>query len=81
MIGVALRAVLAHPSLAPEALRQLLAVAPRGWWRRPPFAPRPATAWMAFRAETLEGTGGPGPTPSEFAEFLRWSRAARRTKG
>ena len=81
MIRTALRAVVAHPSLAPEALRQLLAVAPRGWWLRPPFLPRPAAGWMAFRTETLEGSGGAGPSASEFTEFLRWSRAERHARG
>ena len=80
MIRTALRTVVAHPSLAPEAMRQLLVVAPRGWWRRPPFLPRPAEGWMAFRAETLEGSGGSGPSASEFAEFLRWARAERRAR-
>lgn len=81
MIRKALAAVVAHPSLAPEALRQLLAVAPRGWWRRPPFLPRPAEGWMAFRAETLGGSPLAQPTAGEFADFLVWSRAQRRSRG
>lgn len=80
MIRTAIVAVLAHPSLAPEAIRQLLHVAPRGWWHRWPFLPRPAEGWMAFRSETLSGSGGPAPSPAEFAEFLAWSRAERRSR-
>jgi len=76
--STALKALLRHPGLTPEALRQLRLVAPRGWWQRSPFLPLPAEAWMSFRTEILGGSTGVPPTAKEFADFLRWSRAQRR---
>lgn len=72
-------AVLAHPGLWPTALRQVRRLAPRGWWRRPPFLPVPSREYLRFRLETAYGGPGDGPIAGEdLVTYLRWCRAVDR---
>lgn len=68
-------AVLPHPSLWGSALRQVRVLARPGWWRRPPFLPVPAPAYLRFRMETAYGgTGGRLPDRADVRTYLRWCR-------
>src|SRR4051812_4724638 len=75
--GVA-EAVARHPALWREAAHQAAALAPRGWWRRPPFAPLPDRAWLGFRLTTQYGDGGHRPEAADLVAWLAWARDARR---
>ena len=72
-------AVLRRPREIPTAVRSLLAMAPRGWWRRRPFLPIPDDAYWRFRLETSNGGDGTTPpTPHEVTEVLAWTASMRR---
>ncbi|MGH9283762.1 MAG: hypothetical protein ACRD0S_12610, partial [Acidimicrobiales bacterium] len=61
--------------LWPTAARQTLVLARPGWWRRPPFLPRPDPAYLAFRLETMYGGAGPrSPVPADVVAYLEWCR-------
>ncbi len=69
--------VVLTPSLWGIALRQLGATSATGWWRRPPFVPRPDRAYLRFRTETAYGPGA-RPGRDDLAAYLRWCREAVR---
>jgi hypothetical protein len=71
-------AVARHPELWREAVHQAAALAPRRWWRRPPFVPRPDRGWLGFRLTTQYGDAGHRPEPTDLVAWLAWSRDARR---
>lgn len=67
--------MLRHPSLWWIGLRQAVALAPSGWWRRPPFLPLPAPDFLRFRMETAYGGAGDQlPAPEDLVTYLRWCR-------
>ncbi len=74
-------AVLRRVDLWPIALRQSLRLAPRGWWRRPPFLPVPARDYLHFRMVTAYGDDGdpgraPGTDPAaDLVTYLEWCRS------
>jgi hypothetical protein len=70
-------AVLRRPSLWTTALRQLLRLAGRGWWRRPPFLPLPDRTYLGFRLLTAYGDPNRSPDPDDVLAYLRWCRAWR----
>jgi hypothetical protein len=75
----AVLAVVGHPSRWGTGARQVLVLAAPGWWRRPPFLPRPAPDYLRFRLETAYGGAGDGPIePSDLVAYLRWCRAQPR---
>jgi hypothetical protein len=73
-----------HPSLWLTAVVQLLRCSPQGWWRRPPFLPRPDGAYTEFRLTTQYGAAT-DPDPADLLTYLSWcrdeSRGRRRTAG
>ena len=71
-------AVVARPWLWPTAARQLVLLAPPGWWRRRPFLPLPDPAYLAFRLETMYGGEAPRPAGGDVVAYLRWCRSYRR---
>ncbi|MDZ7673669.1 MAG: hypothetical protein U5K30_01155 [Acidimicrobiales bacterium] len=71
--ALALRAVIARPSLWRAALRQVRALAPTGWWRRPPFLPVPDRAWLSFRLTTAYGDPTAPIVADDLVAWLRWS--------
>ncbi|MFP3900081.1 MAG: hypothetical protein ACLFXM_04450 [Acidimicrobiia bacterium] len=78
-LAAAAAAVAAHPSLWVTAMRQAVALARPGWWRRPPFVPVPAAGYLRFRLETAYGgRGDRQPPPGDLLTYLRWCRSARR---
>jgi hypothetical protein len=73
----AVTAVLRHPGLWPTALRQVLVLAPRGWWRRRPFLPLPDAGYLRFRMVTAYGLEDRVPEPDDVVTYLRWCRGWR----
>lgn len=62
--------LLRHPSSWVAACRQARRLAPRGWWRRPPFLPLPDRRWIAFRTQTMYGDGA--VDPADVRRWLDW---------
>jgi hypothetical protein len=61
-----------EPQLVPDAWRVGRALAPAGWWRRPPFLPLPDRAWIAFRLETAYGDPSATAPAEDLLAFLAW---------
>ena len=70
-----MRALLVRPGLWATALGQLIRLAPRGWWRRPPFLPLPSQAYLRFRMQTAYGDPEREPEPEDLVTYLHWCRA------
>jgi hypothetical protein len=68
------RSILLEPSLWPAALAATFALAPRGWWRRPPFLPRPDPAVLEWRVATAYGSSEATVEPGDVIAYLRWRR-------
>ena len=73
-LGLAL-AVLRRPDLWPVAVRQLVRMAPKGWWRRRPFLPAADRHYMEFRALTHYGDKSHDADPRDVIAWLEWCRA------
>jgi hypothetical protein len=73
----AMAAVATRPSLWPTAVRVGARLAPRGWWHRPPFLPRPDRRYLAFRATTQYGDPDHPLEPGDVVQYLRWCRSMR----
>jgi hypothetical protein len=67
-------ALLRRPGLVPVAFRQLLRLAPRGWWRRSPHLPLPPAAYVRFRSQTMYGDSDRLPEPADVCTYLAWCR-------
>lgn len=70
-------AVLRRPDLWAVALRQMVRMAPRGWWRRPPFLPIADRGYMEFRAVTHYGDKNRPAEPRDVVAWLEWCRTDR----
>jgi hypothetical protein len=71
----AVAAVGRHPSLWLTGARQALVLAAPGWWRRRPYLPLPAPAYLRFRLQTAYGGDGDrAPDPADLVTYLRWCR-------
>ena len=66
-----------RPPLWGVAVRQLVATSPPGWWKRPPFVPRPDRAYLRFRTETAYGPEAK-PGPDDLVAYLRWCKERSR---
>ena len=71
----AVLAVLRRPSLWVTGVRQLLVLAPPGWWRQAPWLPLPDAAYLRFRMQTMYGDDGHEPEPDDLVTYLQWCRA------
>ncbi len=74
-------AVVVRPWLWATAVRQALALAESGWWRRRPYLPLPDPSYLAFRLQTMYGDGHRPPVPDDVVAYLRWCRMQRRALG
>jgi hypothetical protein len=73
--------LLRSPSRLLRAVPAAMALAPRGWWRRPPFLPLPDERYWTFRLETSAGgEGDVPPSPHEVAEVVDWAKRMRRAR-
>ena len=67
-------ALVRQPGLIPVALRQLVRLAPAGWWRRSPHLPMPPAAYLGFRSQTMYGDAERLPDPDDVCTYLHWCR-------
>lgn len=67
-------AVIRRPDLWVTAGRAGLSMAGRGWWRKPPFLPRPDEGWLRFRLATAYGGDGTLSSDSAFQpdDLITW---------
>jgi hypothetical protein len=75
--GRASGAVLVRPWLWPTAVSQIVALAPRGWWRRRPFMPVPDREYLRFRMQTQYGDPDHEPEVEDLLTYLKWCRSYR----
>jgi len=71
-------AVAARPRLWSVALRQLIVLAPHGWWRSLPPVPTPDPAYLEFRAATQYGDPHHGFEADDVVTYLDWCRRYRK---
>jgi hypothetical protein len=71
----AVAAVARRPVLWSTGARQVLRLAPTGWWRRAPFLPLPDGAYLRFRLQTAYGDPHAAPRPADVVTYLHWCRA------
>ena len=67
------RAILHHPRLWPAMARQVVKMAPNGWWRRYPYLPVPSESLWNFRLETAYGDLSAVVPEHDLAEVSAWS--------
>ena len=71
----AVAAVAVRPALWPTGVRQVLRLAPKGWWRRSPHLPLPDAGYLHFRMQTAYGDPQAAPRPADVVTYLHWCRA------
>ena len=67
-------AVAREPRLWVTALRQTARLAPGGWWHRWPPLPLPDRDYLRFRLQTMYGSEGRVPEPSDVLAYLAWCK-------
>jgi hypothetical protein len=73
-------AVIRRPSLWGTALGTIAALAPDGWWRRPPFLPIPDPALVGWRLTTAYGSAEADLAVGDLVSYLEWRRRANRAQ-
>jgi hypothetical protein len=61
------------PSLASALVRVGWRFRRRGWWRRFPFLPLPATEYVRWRMHTAYGDYDAKPSPDDVERYARWA--------
>ncbi|CAN5129862.1 hypothetical protein BH24ACT1_BH24ACT1_04490 [soil metagenome] len=59
-------------------MRQILRLAPSGWWRRWPPLPLPDPTYLRFRMETAYGDPDCDPEPADVVAYLAWCQQGHR---
>ena len=67
-------ALLVRPALWATAGRQIVRLAPTGWWRHWPLLPLPDAAYLRFRLVTQYGDPDRAPEPRDVIAYLQWCR-------
>lgn len=76
-LGPVVLAVARCPWLWATAVRQIIALAPNGWWRRRPWLPLPDPDYLQFRMVTQYGDPNHPPEAADVVSYLRWCRGLR----
>ena len=63
---------LRRPGLAVDLLRVAWRFRARGWYRRFPFLPLPASDYVRWRMHTAYGDHDAVPTAAELERYARW---------
>ena len=72
-----LGAVLRRPDLWVQAVRTAVAMAPDGWWRRPPFLPIPDRSYTRWRVATAYGDPESSIAGEDVVAYLEWCKRQR----
>jgi len=75
-LALAARALL-RPALAADLLRVAWRFRARGWWRRPPFLPLPARAYLRWRMHTAYGDADAVPPAEDVVRYATWVGRSR----
>ena len=67
-------AVARAPQLWLTAGRQVVRLAPRGWWHRWPPLPLPDHDYLRFRLQTMYGGEGRSPDAADVLAYLSWCK-------
>jgi len=67
-------AIAVRPRLWGTAVRQVVRLAPRGWWRRWPPVPLPDAEYLRFRLVTQYGDPDRMPDADDVVTYLEWCR-------
>ena len=67
------RRALRHPSLGMDLLRVAWRFRRRGWYRRPPFLPLPASEYLRWRMLTAYGDPNAVPPAEDVERYARWA--------
>ena len=67
------RRSLRHPSLGVDLLRVAWRFRRRGWFRRPPFLPLPASEYVRWRMLTAYGDPNAVPPAEDVERYARWA--------
>lgn len=73
----AVLAVVVRPVLWPTAIGAMVALAPRRWWARRPFLPKPDPDIVAWRVTTAYGHAEMTLVTQDLISYLRWRRKNR----
>ena len=76
---LAARAI-ARPLLAADLVRLAWRFRRQAWYRRPPFLPLPAAAYVAWRMYTAYGDEHAVPPPADVVRYAQWARALTRPR-
>ena len=74
-------AVLRRPSLWATALSTAVSMAPRGWWKSPPFLPIPDRDLVNWRMTTAYGDPDTALDEHDLVAYLEWRQRAARGSG
>jgi hypothetical protein len=64
---------LRHPATGAALLRVAWRFRRRGWWRRPPFLPLPATSYVRWRMHTAYGNDDAVPPADDVVRYAQWA--------
>jgi hypothetical protein len=67
-------AIARAPHLWLTAVRQMIRLAPRGWWHRWPLLPLPDGDYLRFRLQTMYGGEGRSPDAADVLAYLSWCK-------
>ncbi len=77
----AMIAVVRRPRLWRTAVSTLAALAPSGWWKRPPFLPIPNEDLVNWRLTTAYGSTDTALDEADLVAYLEWRRQVARGSG
>ena len=63
----------ANPKVGIALLKVAWRFRRRGWYRRPPFLPLPATDYVRWRMHTAYGRDDAVPPPADVIRYARWA--------
>jgi hypothetical protein len=75
----AVAAVLIRPWLWATAIGAMVALSPRKWWTRRPYAPIPDADVIGWRKATAYGSSTNKMTAPDVVSYLQWRKAASLT--
>jgi hypothetical protein len=71
-------AVVMRPRLWATALGALVSMAPRRWWRQPPFLPIPEEKLVRWRMTTAYGDAQATLADDDLVAYLEWRQQTAR---
>ena len=73
LVGTLALRSLRDPALGVALVRVGWRFRRRGWWKRPPFLPLPATEYVRWRMHTAYGSEDTVPPAADVERYARWA--------